>query len=149
MANPAEQLAALAKANFGLCVRLAQIAGEEGEEFLRIGNKAIFAAAEQGRTVARRVLPADKAGANPASAASAGAFDLLAETQKGQQRIGGDVKTALEEWQRAWMGALIPSLETNASPNLFGLFLKPWAKRPSANEETKVATPRVDAQASA
>jgi hypothetical protein len=87
----------MAKANFSLCVRLAQIAGEEGEECLRIGGKAMFAVADHGRTAATSVMPAGEA------------FDFLAEVRKGQQRIGGDVAKAFEEWQRCWMAAMIPS----------------------------------------
>lgn len=146
MTNPAEQFAALAKANFGLCVRLGQIAAEEGEECLRIGNKAMFAIAEQGRTVATRVAPVDKSSSETTSAGSPDAFNLFAEVQKGQQRIGGDVKRAMEEWQRAWTGALIPSPETKTGADLFGLFFKPWLGRTTSAEETKPATNRASAR---
>lgn len=138
MANPAEQLAALAKANFGLCVRLGQIAAEEGQEYLRVGNKALFAIADQSRTAAMRVLPTNQTGTNTVPADDA--FNIVAEVQKGQERIGGDLKSAVEEWQRAWMGAVIPMSDTKPSTDLFGLFFKPWVGRSIATEEAKPAT---------
>ncbi len=149
MTNPAEQFAALAKANVGLCVRLGQIAAEEGEECLRIGNKAMFAIAEQGRAVATRGAPVDKSKSETTSAASPEALNLLGEVQKGQQRIGGDVKRAVEEWQRALMGALIPSPETKTGTDLFGSFFKPWLGRSNTVEETKPATDRMAAKSPA
>ncbi|WP_454883344.1 hypothetical protein [Sphingomonas oryzagri] len=138
MANPAEQLAALAKANFGLCARLGQIAAEEGQEYLRVGNKAMSAIADQSRTAAMRVLPTNQAGTNTVPADDA--FNILAEVQKGQERIGSDLKTAVEEWQRAWMGAVIPVSDTKTSTDFFGLFFKPWAGRSITPEEAKPAT---------
>lgn len=140
MASLAEQLGNLAKANFCLCVRLAEIAGEEGEEYLRIGNKAMTAAADQGLIAATRITPG---GASATIPSPAGAFNLLSEVQKGQQRIGGDLKAAVEEWQRTWLGALAPS---SAATDMLGTFLKPWfGNRPDTGGNVKPATTRVAA----
>lgn len=118
MANPAEQLASLAKANFVLCTRLARIAGEEGEECLRIGGKAMFAAVDSGRAAAMSAVP------------SGGPFDFLVEVRKGQQRIAGDIARALEDWQRSWMAAAaLPDTETGLAG--FGQPFMPWFTRPA------------------
>lgn len=48
MPYPVDQLAALAKANVGLMLKLAEVARKGGEESLEVGNRAAGRFAEEG-----------------------------------------------------------------------------------------------------
>ncbi|HEX7694876.1 MAG TPA: hypothetical protein VF409_10320, partial [Sphingomonas sp.] len=99
MPYPVDQLAALAKANVGLMLKLAEVARKGGEESLEVGNRAAGRFAEEARaSIAGATDKTSDAGA----VSPAGPRALFEDMATVREHMIAGTRSAFEEWQQAW-----------------------------------------------
>lgn len=130
MPYPVDQLAALAKANLGLMLKLAEVARKGGEESLEVGNKAAGRFADEARASIARVTDKTADAASPSQAAPTA---LFADMEVVREHMLSGTKAAFEEWQQAWKDAANVPAGAGTFEAL-GSLLSPWLGQKSPGD---------------
>lgn len=133
MPYPVDQLAALAKANVGLMLKLAEVARKGGEESPKVGNRAAGRFSEEARaSIARATEKTSDAGA----VSTAGPRALFEDMATVREHMIAGTRSAFEEWQQAWQDvASAPT--TPGALDAFAAMVGPWFGQKSAGEAEK------------
>ncbi|CAN5206691.1 hypothetical protein BH10PSE13_BH10PSE13_00510 [soil metagenome] len=110
MTFPVDQFVKLTQANGQFALKLAEIARAGGEDYLRIGSKAVSGLAEQ----ARAATP----GATP-RADGAGGVNLLSEIEQSREATVAKTKAAFDDWQGAWKDVWSTAADSKGAIDVF------------------------------
>ena len=136
MPYPVDQLAALAKANVGLMLKLAEVARKGGEESLEVGNRAAGRFAEEARaSIAGATDKTSDAGA----VSPAGPRALFEDMATVREHMIAGTRSAFEEWQQAWQDVASAPTAPGAL-DAFAAIVGPWVGQKSPGDGEKQAT---------
>ncbi|QJU58277.1 hypothetical protein HL653_11210 [Sphingomonas sp. AP4-R1] len=132
MPYPVDQLAALAKANVGLMLKLAEVARKGGEESLEVGNRAAGRFSEEARaSIARATDKPSDAGA----VSTAGPRALFEDMATVREHMIAGTRSAFQEWQQAWQD--VASAPTAPALDAFAAMVGPWFGQKSPGDGEK------------
>ena len=117
MTFPVDQFVSLAKANGQLALKLAEIARESGEEYVKISGKAGAQLADKVQTFKPGALP---------KADSKGVHTLLAQIEKSRAAAMEKAQAALAEWQGTLQEAFETASDRNEGMEAFETLMQPW-----------------------
>lgn len=137
MAQPLENVVALAQANIRLGLKLAETWRESGQKLIELGAKGATEIGEETRlTLVNGLSPEKKASVNSVNGHWQ---DMLAEIEAVRTMTAQEIETAVGDWRKSWAEALTvePVLPVEA-------LFKPWlalvrSAMPSAGSDKDAA----------
>lgn len=119
MAEPFENVVALAQANIRLGLKLAETWRESGQKLIELGTKGASEISEEARLTLAAGLSREQAAT--VSSVNGHWQDLLAEIEAVRSTTAQEIETAIGDWRKSWADAvtLEPTLPVE---QLF----KPW-----------------------
>lgn len=119
MAQPIENVVALAQANIRLGLKLAETWSASGQKLIELGTKGATEIGEETRlALANGLSPEKKASENSVNGHWQ---DMLAEIEAVRTTTAQEIETAVDDWRKSWAEALTvePTLSVEA-------LFKPW-----------------------
>ncbi|MFT3966935.1 MAG: hypothetical protein QM690_13740 [Sphingobium sp.] len=128
MAQPLENVVALAQANIRLGLKLAETWRESGQKLIELGTKGASEISEETRLALANGLSTEKAGT--VNSVNGHWQDMLAEIEAVRTATAQEIETAVGDWRKSWAEALTVEPTTLPVETLF----KPWLAlvRPAA-----------------
>ncbi|SEQ98738.1 hypothetical protein [Sphingobium sp. YR768] len=119
MAQPLENVVALAQANIRLGLKLAETWRESGQKLIELGTKGVAEIGEETRVALASSLSADKG--TSVNSVNGHWQDMLAEVEAVRIATAQEMEAAVGDWRKSWAEAL--TLDANLpAETLF----KPW-----------------------
>lgn len=134
MTFPVDQFVKLTRANGQFALKLAEIARTGGEDYLRIGSKAVSGLVDQARSAAPGTTP---------MANGAGGVTVLSEIEQSREDAVAKTKAAFDDWQGAWKDVWSAGGDPKGAIDAFQTLTQPWLKVFTA---PKKATPEAPAK---
>lgn len=106
MAQPLENVLALAQANIRLGFKLAETWRESGQKLMELGTRGAAEIGEETRVALANGMPGDKGGS--ADSVDGHWQDLLAELEAVRAATAQKIETAVGDWRKSWADALTP-----------------------------------------
>lgn len=129
MSYPVDQFAALARANFTLMLKLAEVARSAGQESLQIGNRAAGSfAAEARSSVAKATGNSDGVSGEQSTGAA-----IFSDMEQVRDHMLTGTRSAFEEWQQTWKDVASSSAGQGGG-DAFAAQFKPWFGQSDANQ---------------
>lgn len=119
MTFPVDQFVSLAKANGEFALKLAEIARESGEEYVRISGQAGSELTEKVKTFKPGTLP---------KADGEGLKTFLAQIEKSHATAVEKAQAAMAEWQGTLQDAFTAASDRNGGLAAFETLMQPWLK---------------------
>jgi len=119
MAQPLENVVALAQANIRLGLKLAETWRESSQKLIELGTKGASEIGEEARIAIANGLSPEKVTA--VNSVNGHWQDLLAEIEAVRTNTAQDIETAIGDWRKSWADALTiePTLPVET-------LFKPW-----------------------
>lgn len=119
MAQPLENVVALAQANIRLGLKLAETWRESGQKLIELGTKGASEISEETRLALANGLSTEKTGS--VNSVNGHWQDMLAEVEAVRTTTAQEIEAAVGDWRKSWAEALTiePTLPVET-------LFKPW-----------------------
>jgi hypothetical protein len=134
MTFPVDQFVKLTQANGQFALKLAEIARAGGEDYLRIGRKAVSGLVDQASSTTPGTIPL---------ANGAGGGAVLSEIEQSREAAVTKTKTAFDDWQGAWKDVWSTAGDSKGAIDAFQSLTQPWLK---VFDPSKARTPEAPAK---
>jgi len=134
MTFPVDQFVKLTRANGQFALKLAEIARSGGEDYLRIGSKAVSGLVDQTSSAAPGTTP---------MANGAGGVTILSEIEQSRKAAVAKTKAAFDDWQGAWKDVWSAGGDPKGAIDVFQSLTQPWLK---VFNPSKAETPEAPAR---